>query len=247
MQSVFARLAATSLLALGAVNAQAADMYRAPAYAGGYKDAVPYAAGNWSGFYVGVNGGGAWSASDDQLAYAANSFGGLSPSGGFGGGQLGYNWQGGFGYRPLVLGVETDLQGADIEDKGTDSASAFYKSSLDYFGTVRGRLGYAADNALIYFTGGFAYGDVRNQAVNPGGFSINTTATGYVLGGGLEYKVTPAWSIKSEYQYINLGQNDPTSAAGSHYSNIGTVRDDAFHTVRVGLNYEVGSLYTPLK
>lgn len=239
-----AGLTVASVVALTA-GANAADLYRAPA-GGGYKDfSPPYAALNWSGFYAGVNGGGGWSESSDQLAYGAD-FGGLSPSGGFGGGQIGYNWQGGFGYAPLVLGIEADIQGAGIEDKGTDGTYT-YKSSLDYFGTVRGRVGYAVDRALIYATGGFAYGGIRNEALAPAGFSTSTTATGYVLGGGVEYKVTPSWSLKGEYQYINLGKNDPTLAGASYSGDGGTVNDDAFHTFRVGLNYHVGSVYEPLK
>jgi outer membrane immunogenic protein len=246
MQSNYvSRLAAASLLALAAGSAQAADLYNGGRGYGGYKDGAPYPAYNWSGFYFGANGGGAWGASSDQLAYAANSFGGLAPSGGFGGGQFGFNWQGFLGYRPLVLGIETDLQGSSIEDKGTRT-SATYKSNLDYFGTVRGRVGYAVDNILVYGTGGFAYGAVNNNVVNPTVFSIGRTDTGYTLGGGLEYKITPAWSIKTEYQYIDLGKGDPTSTTGSYSSKGGTVRDDAFHTARIGVNYQVGTLYLPL-
>jgi outer membrane immunogenic protein len=248
MQSNYvSRLAAASLLALAAGSAQAADLYGARGYGGGYKDGgAPYPALNWTGFYFGANGGGAWGASSDQLAYATNSFGGLAPSGGFGGGQFGFNWQGFLGYRPLVLGIETDLQGSAIEEKGIDRTSATYKSNLDYFGTVRGRVGYAADSVLLYFTGGFAYGAVKNNVVNPTVFSIDRTDTGYTLGGGLEYKITPAWSIKTEYQYIDLGKGDPTSTAGSYSSRGGTIRDDAFHTARIGVNYQVGTLYLPL-
>ena len=67
----------------------------------------------------------------------------------------------------------------------------------------------------MYFTGGFAYGGVENRGeANTEGLVVYTndgTATGYVLGGGYEYKFNPAWSLKAEYQYINLGRNEPTS------------------------------------
>lgn len=175
-------------------------------------------------------------------------FHGLSPEGGFGGGQIGYNWQG-IWHPHLVLGIEADIQGAGIEDKGTDGVLN-YKSSLDWFGTVRGRIGYAADRALVYFTGGFAYGGVRNSVSNAGvDYSFSGTATGYVLGGGLEYKITPAWSVKAEYQYINLGKNDPVSAGGFAFTSLPTTTldDDAYHTVRVGLNYHFGQGFEPLK
>src|SRR5215469_15465510 len=88
-----------------AASANAADMYRAPA-GGGYKD-MPYVGVNWSGLYVGVNGGGAWNSthSDDLM----------DPTGGFGGGQIGYNWQGVW-HPNLVLGIEADFQGAGVSD-----------------------------------------------------------------------------------------------------------------------------------
>ena len=142
-------LTLTSALVLAAASANAADIYRPEA--GGYKDGPAYVPVNtWTGFYIGANGGYGWNAnhhSDDLL----------DPAGGFGGGQIGYNWQGGFGFGPhLVLGIEADIQGADISD-----SVAGVKSQVNWFGTVRGRIGYAFDRTLIYGTGGFAYGEVE--------------------------------------------------------------------------------------
>src|SRR5258708_7688363 len=107
-----------SALALGAFSANAADMYRA-APAGGYKDEPVYVANTWTGFYAGVNGGYGWNA--NSFATDPGFLGELNPSGGFGGGQIGYNWQGVFGHPQLVLGVEADFQGADISDSVTAS------------------------------------------------------------------------------------------------------------------------------
>ena len=76
----------------------------------------------------------------------------------------------------------------------------------------------------------------------------STTATGYVVGGGWEYKFSPAWSAKFEYQYMNLGRNDPVdSFFGSYAFNGGTVHDDAFQTLRVGVNYFFTPEYAPMK
>ncbi len=91
---------------LAAAQADAADMYRAQ---GGYRDGPAYIGTNWSGFYAGVNGGYGW-ANNNQLV-DPGWFDGISPSGGFGGGQLGYNWQ---GLSHFVLGFETDIQGSGI-------------------------------------------------------------------------------------------------------------------------------------
>ena len=229
----------------------------------------------WTGFYIGANAGWIGSSGNTITNTGADTDGGgpgfalsqgfipgsisLSHSGFIGGGQIGYNWQGVW-HPHLVLGVEADIQGGDISDKATwnpfaNSTTAVSESRLDWFGTVRGRLGYASGGTLVYGTGGFAYGHIHNsQADNrPGGpvvFNIDTTATGFTVGGGVEYKLTPAWSVKAEYQFIDLGKNDPFSpqpGQGLFTSFKTTLEDDAFHTVRAGLNYHFGSGYMPLK
>jgi outer membrane immunogenic protein len=227
LRNGFLGLTLTSALALAASSANAADIYR-PAAPGGYKDGPVYAEVNWSGLYVGVNGGYGWTANTDSAA------GDLNPEGGFGGGQIGYNWQGVFGLgRSWVVGVEADFQGSGISDNSFGD-----KASLNWFGTVRGRLGYAFGPTLLYGTGGFAYGNVKNS-----GFGTETQ-TGYVVGGGVEYKINPSWSVKGEYQFLSLDASD-LSGPGA----LGAPERDTteVHTVRVGLNYHIGPSYEPLK
>jgi outer membrane immunogenic protein len=246
MKKLFAGLAGLTVASALAFSANAADLYAG----GGYKDYAPAAV--WSGFYFGGNLGYGWGASGQLACTGTNcvpAFGGVSPSGWFGGVQGGYNWQR-IG-SPFVLGVETDIQASTILGQGADTSGAAYKSRLQALGTVRGRAGYAMDRALVYFTGGLAYGSVDNEAsgaalVN----NQNSVVTGYVLGGGLEYKVKRDLSVKVEYQYVNLGKNDPVDGAGVPYSSStfgGTVHDDAFNTVRVGVNYFPFVAGEPLK
>ena len=133
-------------------------------------------ANTWTGFYVGANGGYGWSADKATTSSFANDDGATATSptasfdrnGGFGGAQIGYNVQRG----QLVFGIEADIQGAGIRGSATTSASADNgdviatgkaTSSLDWFGTVRGRLGYAYDRSLFYFTGGLAFGGVKDR------------------------------------------------------------------------------------
>jgi|SRR5208337_2231931 len=219
-------LTLTSVVALASANA--ADMYRAPD-GGGYKDGPAYAEVNWSGLYAGANAGYGWSANTDYL----------DPTGAFGGAELGYNFQRGH----IVFGVEADFEGAGISD-----SNAYAKSEMNWFGTVRGRLGYTFDRALVYATGGFAYGNVENSDVIPhvGApstvFSNSETQTGWVVGGGLEYKLAPNWSGKIEYQYLDLAASD-----WKHVLGLGNETDTQVHTVRVGLNYFFNSAYAPLK
>jgi outer membrane immunogenic protein len=214
-------------------SANAADMYRAPEGVGGYKD-IPYAGVNWSGLYVGVNGGYGWNGDTNGNL--------VDPSGGFGGGQIGYNFQRG----NIVFGLEADFQGADIQDSANLGKDGTINSKMDWFGTVRGRLGYAFDRALIYATGGFAYGDVTTSGTFflPGPLSISETQTGWVVGAGLEYKVLPNWSVKGEYQYIDL---DASSLSGAGPLAVSNSNSTEVHTFRVGLNYFVGGVYEPLK
>jgi outer membrane immunogenic protein len=271
-------LGAVSALALTA-SANAADLYRGPA-GGGYKDG-PYApVATWTGFYIGANGGYAWNAGNvgDRIVDTNTEetpptvtvrLNELDPQGGFGGAQIGYNRQGMLHPR-LVLGVEADIQGSAIKDSssirfpGIDKRLAAYTYAQEYqinwFGTVRARVGYAFDDTLIYATGGFAYGNVSYKGTaefdlsnpyrySPGfTFSKNAIETGYAVGGGIEHQLTLAWSLKAEYQYIHLGdetlhntyRNEPKFRNAVEY-------DNGFSTVRLGLNYHIAPSYEPLK
>ncbi len=105
-------LTLTSVVALASANA--ADLYRGPA-GGGYKDGPVDVVDSWTGFYVGVNGGYGWSANGVINGLTDDAPHGANPEGGFGGGQIGYNWQG-IWHPHLVFGVEADIQGSGITD-----------------------------------------------------------------------------------------------------------------------------------
>jgi outer membrane immunogenic protein len=248
----------TSVVALASANA--ADMYVPSAPGpGGYKDAC--CGFSWAGFYAGVNGGYGQSANTENVVFFTSTGftlpgKALNAEGGFGGGQAGYNWQRG----AIVFGVEADIQGAGLTDSYRNQPDGFGDLSnahrnIDYFGTVRARLGYAFDRTLVYGTGGFAYGGINNQnsIFNAGAsanLSQNTTEKGFVVGGGIEYAISPAWSLKAEYQFIDLGSSRlfanviPLNSAETIVSN---KIDNSFNTVRVGLNYHIGPSYEPLK
>ena len=195
----------------------------------------------WSGAYIGANAGYSWG--NDYAASvsgpgAGGAFGALEPDGWSGGGQVGFNMQ----FDRFVLGLEADLQSSDISDRtaGFGPGGAYYGTSsvdIDWYSTVRGRIGYAAGPALLYFTGGLAFADVdyRTTIAGPANVSMSSDSikTGYTLGGGLEWKFAPQWSLKSEYLYVDLGDETLSSPGGAYQSTTGT----DFHTVRVGLNY----------
>ncbi len=216
---------------------------------------------SWNGLYLGANGGGAWGTSKDLIfvdgdpTITANA-GGFQPSGGFGGGQIGYNWQG--AWSPgLVLGLEADIQGAGIYDRFSRSVMYFHPTTFDgkmemnYFGTVRGRIGIATGGALIYGTGGFAYGGVGHHfqlttTTFTNDLGTNATGVGFSAGGGIEYRLTPQWSAKAEYQYIDLGSQSLHGIASDNVTDTTTVVETGINTVRLGVNYFVSPAYRPL-
>jgi outer membrane immunogenic protein len=272
-------LVAATVAALFGITgaASAADVYP-----GGLKDAPVYvAAGPWSGFYFGANGGYGETESISGIALTTGpitgghtitaSLPGFDEKGAFGGGQAGFNWQ----RDHIVFGIETDLQASAIQsDKTvnpaltttyTGGAGAIIKAggpllnthlaaSEDWFGTVRGRLGYAYDNVLLYVTGGFAYAGV-NEVANTTIVGILPLAqaskhgvdTGWVLGGGFEYKASQNWSFKVEYQYIDLGTDHLTGSAVAFVPLNSNNLNNDISTVRLGINYHVAPAYEPLK
>ena len=205
----------------------------------------------WTGPYVGINGGYAWGGNSNATGYSPvigsySIVGGgavdaaFGSNGWFGGAQAGYNWQRG----NLVLGIEADIQGGDIKGSATTAGPTTAENSLDWFGTVRGRVGYAVGSALLYGTGGFAAGGVQDK-LTAGGTTVkhDATATGYAAGGGLEYAFSPSWSGKAEYQYINLGSDSLTDAGSGATATF----NHEYNTVRLGLNYHIRGGYEPLK
>ncbi|MFY9882927.1 MAG: outer membrane beta-barrel protein [Pseudolabrys sp.] len=115
------------------------------------------------------------------------------PSGIAGGGQLGYNWQVG----QFVFGAETDIQVS-----GADDTFAPWKFSNPWFGTLRGRAGYAINNVLLFASAGLAYG---NLTANLAGLEESKTLVGWAGGLGMEVGFTPNWTPKVEYLYMDLG------------------------------------------
>ena len=202
----------------------------------------------WTGFYVGLNAGGGIGTATSDFSAAGTTFASVDNSltGAVAGGQAGYNWQSG----PLVYGVETDIQWSNA--KGTLSApcvpglcgvalTATYTQEVSWFGTVRGRLGYAQDGWLLYGTAGYAYGQLQtnaNASAGPASASFSATdfIDGWTAGGGIEVLLAPRWSVKGEYLYTDLGRANHNFAI----PGIPTITDSAhvtLNSVRAGVNF----------
>lgn len=201
---------------------------------------------DWSGLYGGFNAGYAFGG-NDRVGLGVTGLGGgpvgdLGLKGWAGGIQAGYNYQ----MNYFVIGAEADIQGGDINDSDSSTgALGTFDSSDDvnYYATLRARMGLAVSNMLIYGTAGFAWGDVDYSlsGVTLGGDSVDISDsgiyTGYTLGGGAEYAFVDGWSIRAEYLYVNLGA-ETLSAITSLGNTATTTSSPDFHTIRIGANWK---------
>ena len=213
-------LATAGLVALVA-TAGAADLPRrydpvpqrgAPAFAPVY---------NWTGLYLGINGGGGWGQS------TWTTTGDFDISGGLFGGTIGYNWQS----SAWVFGLEGDLNWTNIRDTTTAGCALGCETKNTWLATVRGRVGYSFDRFMPYVTGGLAVGDIR--ARTPGFPGDEETRVGWTAGGGLEFAIAGNWTAKAEYLYVDLGEFNCNLNCGLVATN--TV-DFRTHIVRGGIN-----------
>lgn len=187
------------------------------------------------------------------------------PKGGFGGLLIGYNWQTG----AFVYGWEADFSFGALKDSQSAGISAFVSdpdngqfvgnagltTKLDMFGTLRGRLGFAANNVLFFASGGLAYGHIKNSVTSSGatystgggvvlvpGSAFNASTSlddwrwGYAVGGGLEWLFAPNWIVRGEYLFLDF--------SGQTFLNpvpmVSSVNSDLFvHTVRGALIFKI--------
>jgi outer membrane immunogenic protein len=225
-------LMTTGLVAL-ASPALAADLAARP-----YTKAPPAmmaAIYDWSGFYIGVNGGGGWAHNTWDLVGGGRE-GAHDSSGGTFGGQVGYRWQTG----PVVFGVEAQGNWADFTG---DNLSALFatrnRTKTDAFGLFTGQIGYAWNNVLLYAKGGAAVTSNKYTVTNAvtGAFlgSNSDTRWGGVVGAGLEYGFAPNWSLGVEYDHLFMDRQ--TVSFGALGSD--SVKQDVdLFTAR--LNYRFG-------
>ncbi len=233
------RLVATLLLSIvlaGAAHAADAVVFDAPAAPAA---ALPY---DWSGLYIGAFGGIATGDEELSATDGTDSVGlDISASGGFGGAQIGYDWQAGRWVFGAVADIAATSYGAELSadvDFGGGSGGATAESTLDYLGTVRARIGHAFDRTLVYGHGGYAYGKM-SQSIDfdfGGGstslFDDSTTKSGFVVGAGVEHAFTDSISFQTEYSYVDLGEDTIATIA-----DVDINEDVKFHTIKAAINY----------
>jgi len=213
---------------------------------------------SWTGFYAGGNLGYSWGNADTTVSFVdgtgtvlATSNQSIGINGVIGGGQMGYNWQTG----RWVLGLETDIQATGQQGTATFQCGApcvtpqseTVTEKMDWFGTVRGRLGYTVTpTVLLYGTGGLGYGDVETSGSGTSSFSSSTWKLGWTAGGGIETRIGGNWTAKLEYLYFSdaAAPNCPPAARVGNVCqptppisasvSSGVTADNI---VRVGVNY----------
>jgi outer membrane immunogenic protein len=238
---------------------------------------------SWTGFYVGANGGYSFGRDDFTQSLAivpgtvrtSTSPNKIAPTGGFGGLQIGYNWQ----FGAVVLGAEADYQWADQTDTtcgglcgnlvmpgvvfvGVGDATSVYQK-VKSFSTVRARLGWANDGAMIYVTGGGAwmkvdstesisFGVIPGFATVTSAASFSNTKSGYSIGAGIEMRLFANLTAKIEYLHLDVSGVTHSffpgpgtlfvGPGGSLTTTTGRIKDEI---VRVGLNWKFGGYGGP--
>ena len=267
--SIFKVIAASALAVFTAASAASAADLAARPYTKAPVMAPIY---DWTGFYIGGNVGYSWGRSSDTStltngagAVLFTTGAGANMDGIIGGGQIGYNWQ----VQNWVWGLEADIQGSDQKGRRDflcptsvctppfgvlavfpgPAVPVALDQKLEWFGTVRGRVGVlATPQVLFYATGGLAYGGVNSSAVigaGAFGFSASDTRVGYTVGAGVEGAIGGNWTAKLEYLYMDLGRTSGTflttiPALGGgvlSYNYSSRITDNI---VRVGVNYKFG-------
>jgi outer membrane immunogenic protein len=209
----------------------------------------------WSGLYIGGNLGYGFGGKDEvsitsDVEGTIDDIDELELHGIFGGAQIGYDVQ----FDGLVFGAVIDFEASDI---GDDFEKDFVVSgnndqlrvdaSIDWWGTLRARLGWSFDSVLVYGTGGLAWGivdyDIRADNFTTGGsghIDSSDTRWGYAVGGGVEVAIDDSWSVGGEYLYVNLGDYDIDGPADDGLGNpevISTEAEPDFHSLKAFVNF----------
>jgi opacity protein-like surface antigen len=231
MKMLVVRAAALgALCAFGSISANAADIarpvptYKAPVVAPIY---------NWGGFYLGGNIG--WAFGNSSATYNPTGLTwDLGKNGFMGGVQAGYNWQAG----NVVFGIEGEFDWIDGKRSRAANGGLSVDGGTTSMATIAGRLGWAVDNVLWYGKGGAGWVDNTATLYNAAGQTLWTgsdTPVGWLIGAGIEIGLTPNWTTKIEYNYLNLDNwtGTPGVLNGDSISVSRTVQ-----TIKGGINYK---------
>ncbi len=223
-------LGTVALAALGlAAPAVAADLpAKAPMYA---KAPAMVAVYNWTGFYVGAHAGYSWGTTGYDLVGGPVSGTNYNIAGGLIGAHLGYNYQMG----NFVIGIEGDWDWNNLRGNDGNFGGVVDGTEGRWQASIRGRLGFAASNWLIYGTGGWSWLNA-NVTKDVPSFSANATRGGWTLGAGAEYAFNSNWIARAEYRFASYNPTFYDFAAGFDRN----ARRTDTHSAIVGISYKFG-------
>lgn len=236
---LFAITGAATSVAVPALSADLPGRAPAPAYV------PPAPIFTWTGVYIGGQVGYGWGRLDGRV-FAPNgqSAGfGFTPEGVIGGAHVGYNYQ----INQWVLGIEGSVDGTSLSKTFIPGPGVSFSHSSDIQGSIRGRLGIAWDRALLYATGGAAFGGFNSSFTSIFGTdSFSSTRVGWTVGGGLEYAITNNWSAYAEYRYSDFGTSNVFP--GPSFNNVAGLFVHRHYTqnqVQVGFSYKFDTYVPP--
>lgn len=228
-------LASTSLFTVSPQVAYSADM---PAKAA---RPVPVAAPvwSWNGFYIGAHVGGAWGTTESEFTAVAFPIASATVNGFLGGGQIGYNFQSGI----IVVGIEADASWANIKGTTPCLVALTCKRDVNSLGTITGRVGFTADRALVYVKGGAAWANFEydTSIIGIPLASADKWVWGWTVGTGVEYAITPNWSAKVEYNFMDF-QKETVSLTAPIVGPVNVNTTSYIHAVKFGVNYRFAGL-----
>jgi outer membrane immunogenic protein len=192
---------------------------------------------SWTGFYLGAQIGGVWY--NDRTTEFVTATGaatgftqGFTASGITGGLHAGFNYQ----MNNIVVGVEADIEASGAGGGYTLGNGNGTRFRSNWQGSLRGRLGFAADRALFYVTGGLAVAQFRHGYFTPALIeNFSRTRAGWTVGAGVEYAFTPNWTARAEYRYSDYGSFSNDSLVA--FPGLTYRHNPRSHSVRVGVSY----------
>ncbi|MBH0236953.1 porin family protein [Methylobrevis sp. L22] len=228
LRTLLLSMTATAMLA---GTAHAADVMSDSPFV---PEAAPYnGVYDWSGVYLGVQGGYGFGDSriDDNGITGLDAS--LDTDGWFAGGIVGYQYQ----WNSVVFGIEGEFNWSDFNETAEVQPGNFVGNEVDWFASVNGKLGYALDRILIYGTAGVAFADISTNQRTPGlgaSFSQSENYTGWTVGAGIDYAATENIIVGLQYRYYDFGSADYSAVAPF------TPRDQDLdvHTISAHLTYK---------
>jgi outer membrane immunogenic protein len=187
----------------------------------------------WSGFYIGANGGYGTGQKCWTLPLVAADEGCHDTTGALAGGQIGFNWQMG----SFVFGLEAQGDWANLKGSNVSLFDPTFtnESRVNAIGLFTARVGFAANNFLLYAKGGAAVVSDKYDFTGATFGSASETRWGWTVGGGVEFGFTPNWSLAAEYNYVDTGKRDVTFDT----NDVETIKQN-IHLVTARVNYRFG-------